>query len=133
MFQENQKLYQTLTELSETAQQLQQQTIILEQTVREEKGKVKNLTGEKAQLEKELSIQRQENDALRTDVGSYIVLVNKKDAYALELEQQRDANAQRAEEIQRYYSNLEVVRLRRFVGRVLKGIWRRVKRLFGRG
>lgn len=133
MFQENQKLYQTLTELSETAQQLQQQTIILEQTVREEKGKVKNLTGEKAQLEKELSIQRQENDALRTDVGSYIVLVNKKDAYVLELEQQRDANAQRAEEIQRYYSNLEVVRLRRFVGRVLKGIWRRVKRLFGRG
>lgn len=133
MFQENQKLYQTLTELSETAQQLQQSTIILEQTVREEKGKVKNLTGEKAQLEKELSIQRQENDALRTDVGSYIVLVNKKDAYALELEQQRDANAQRAEEIQRYYSNLEVVRLRRFVGRVLKGIWRRVKRLFGRG
>ena len=133
MFQENQKLYQTLTELSETAQQLQQQTIILEQTGREEKGKVKNLTGEKAQLEMELSIQRQENDALRTDVGSYIVLVNKKDAYALELEQQRDANAQRAEEIQRYYSNLEVVRLRRFVGRVLKGIWRRVKRLFGRG
>lgn len=73
-----------------------------------------------------------EIDQCRRDLGSYILLVNQKDMYAMALEK----------ELQ-YYTGLHVVKLwlflgrtyrklRNFLGRAFRGVKRRVKRLLGR-
>lgn len=74
-----------------------------------------------------------EIDQCRRDLGSYIILANQKDMYAMALEK----------ELQ-YYTRLPVVKvwvflgrtyrkLRSFAGRIFRGVKRRVKRFLGKG
>ena len=89
--------------------------------------------GKEASYENRIAGLNGEIDRYRRDIGSYIVLVNQKDMYAMTLEK----------EVQ-YYAQLPVVKVwvflgrvcrdaRDFAGRILRGLKRRVKRLLGKG
>lgn len=94
------------------------------------------LSGENQNLRKTVAALSAENEELRRDVGSYIVLANKKDQHALSLEAELARCAALTEELQRslhYYQNLKIVRLRTLIARVIRAVLRRLKRLTGKG
>lgn len=111
---------------------------------------------EKTALKKELSAQKnllsqseEANAKLQTDVCAYILLVNQKEKLAIALEQRVAALEQQVEALEQqkqamtdqiaerdraigYYSNLPVVKLWMFAGRVLRKMKRIAKKLLGR-
>lgn len=73
-----------------------------------------------------------EIEALRVDLGAYIILVNNKDKYALELEREKQRLEKELEKELKYYQNLKVVKFHFYVARIWRGIKRRLKRLIGK-
>lgn len=93
----------------------------------------RDFAGREASYENRIAGLNGEIDRYRRDIGSYIVLVNQKDMYAMTLEKDLQ-----------YYTRLPVVKawvflgraykkVRNFAGRILRGLKRRVKRLLGKG
>lgn len=154
---ENQALQSTITGLSAENQALQDTITRLSGVNQAQENTIGVLSGENQKLQKTVAALSDENGELRRDVGSYIVLANKKDQYALalkgdlkvrteELAARTEELAARTEELARYvafneelqrglqyYQNLKIVRLRAFIARVIRGIVRRLKRLTGKG
>lgn len=82
---------------------------------------VSDATRQKRDVQESRDILAAENEELRRSIGAYVMLVNRKEQYILELE----ANQRRG--------NVYWKRLRSFMGRALRAVKRRVKRLLGRG
>lgn len=140
---QNEQLHEENLQVSAQKKQLHSQNVMLNKQT--------------AAQQKTICALEAENGQLRVDVGAYIELTNQKEKYAIMLIQQRDSLIQQRdsliqqrdayialsenranyiaqlEEGIRYYQNLKVVRLRMFAVRVLRGVWRRVKRVLGRG
>lgn len=99
------------------------------------RGQIDSLTRRQKELQSSVDSLSGENAELHRDLGSYIVLTNNKDKYALELEQElayyRNVKLE-LEQAVNYYQNLKVVKLRMFAARIIKGVYRRVKRIIGK-
>ena len=116
----------------------------------------KGLLIEKSELEKTLDFLEKEygglqenynrlvdeNEILRRDNCSYMILVNNKDKYTLEVKRELNAKRQNIAELEltlknlgaelNYYKNLRVVRVRALLVRIVKGVLRRLKRVLGK-
>ena len=95
-------------------------------------NEVARLLGENKCLQEEKVRLVEETVELRRDVGAYIILANNKDKYAIELENEKEREKEELARLVDYYKNMKVIRLRAFILRVLRGVWRRIKRLLGK-
>lgn len=97
----------------------------------------KMILNERIRLKEKLLFQmEQENKQLQTDVNAYIVLVNQKEKYALNLEQQLDMYVSRTHDLQarvEYYQSLKIIKIRTWMGRLLRKIKRCIKWALKRG
>ena len=78
----------------------------------------------------------QQNKRLEADVRAYMLLINQKEKLALHLKQRSDADAARIRELEgvvAHYQNLRVIRIRAWIGRVLRKVKRCAKKLLRRG
>lgn len=96
------------------------------------RGEVSSLARRQKELQASIDSLSGENEELRRDVNAYIVLANNKDKYALELEQKLENIKRELARTLDYYQNLWVVKLRMFAARLVKGVYRRVKRCLKR-
>lgn len=111
-----------LEDVCEAQPQLKAQMDALKNEKRFLRKAVADTARQKKELQDSRDILAAENDELRRSIGAYVMLVNRKEQYILELE-----------EINRQLESTLAIRLRRFAGRVLRAVKRRVKRLLGRG
>lgn len=91
---------------------------------------------EKMILNERIRLKEKQLIQIQTDVNAYIILVNQKEKYALSLEQQLDLYALRAQDLQarvEYYQNLKIIKIRTWIGRVLRKIKRCIKKVLKRG
>lgn len=91
---------------------------------------------ESAGLRTQIAMLTGENEELQRDVCSYIILANNKEKYALALKDELAERARYAQTLEQrvsYYQNLNIIKLGRFIRRILRGIKRRMKRVLHKG
>lgn len=113
---------------------------VLENTAWEKQQQIRSLEERLNKCIEEKEQQRfqleQQSKQLEADVRAYMLLTNQKEKLALSLKQQADADAARIRELEAvvaHYQNLKVIRIRAWIGRVLRKIKRCAKKLLRRG